>query len=697
MISFNQLNGQSVSDASGNTTLGTLSSQGAEFQRGLNNTAVGYGALRTNAPSSQHNTAVGLNALSNNTGSNNLAIGENALYNFPNPNPNSAQSGSSNVAIGNNAMQYNTVGIQNVVLGHQALNNNTTGFMNVAIGNNALQATSTGSENVAIGNQALNNNTTGNQNAVVGMGAGYYNTTGSNNAALGYNAMQNNTTGSDNVSIGNGALQANTAGNSHVAIGNAALQAHTSGDGNIAIGDFALATNTSGTDNVGIGVHTSSNNKSSCILLGNNAQALNDSEFAMGGINLIGPTPPLVTIAGYLPIRFHNYTIGGSPGTNNKQYYIPIYDDGSSGPLPVPEVIIANRSELDIGSGGVGLLIGFPSNYSAVTSVVIANGVNTYTITGAPSQTGYYVFYEEVASGFWPNIPSTYANLAQTPMLNSGLCAGVVFGNPLTFTYTIGSVTTTITYSPLAKNLDISDGYQYQQYNGQAAFLPASMFQWGGTGTGNPGSELWGEQVGTGTQTYTAWQGVSTPPNYQYNSIYKELYPFTSATAFTPMGSLTFGLGSRSIDSPRFESSAYSWIVNSSTLTLTASFPAGNTAMIGTSPGGIDVSSNANNGSPISITIQPSNRNTRYFMTVKSSDGTVTVGTNSAAVFFPQRLTQLNGTIRIIVYNSGQIFSLITNNPIPQDGGQYTATNGSGRFSGMVTLTRINPQTTTNH
>lgn len=81
-ISFNQLNGTSVSDASGNTTLGTFSLQGAELQRGLNNTAVGYGALQYNGPSCQHNTAVGLNALRKNAGNDNLAIGENALYNF---------------------------------------------------------------------------------------------------------------------------------------------------------------------------------------------------------------------------------------------------------------------------------------------------------------------------------------------------------------------------------------------------------------------------------------------------------------------------------------------------------------------------------------------------------------------------------------------------------------------------------------
>ena len=55
---FNQLNGPYVSDASGNTTLGTFSSSGLLGQRGLNNTAVGYGALRVN-PSGEHNTTEG--------------------------------------------------------------------------------------------------------------------------------------------------------------------------------------------------------------------------------------------------------------------------------------------------------------------------------------------------------------------------------------------------------------------------------------------------------------------------------------------------------------------------------------------------------------------------------------------------------------------------------------------------------------
>jgi len=478
-ISFNQLNGTDVSDASGNTTIGTFSLQGAEFHRGLNNTAMGYGALRDNTPSGQHNVALGLNALRTNAGNNNLAIGENALYNFLTPTI--AQSGNHNVAIGTNAIQCNVNGYQNVALGNQALNNNTTGYLNVAIGNNALQGSGagTGSCNVAIGNQALNNNITGIQNAIVGMGAAYYNTTGSNNAALGFNAMLNDISGSDNVAVGNGALNNNKSGDSNVAIGNAALQAHTDGDGNIAIGDFALSGSTINTDNIGVGRHVSANNKNSCILLGNHAQTMNDHELGMAGINLVAPFSSAPVLVGYIPIRLRNYNIGSTSGPQLQLYYIPIYS-GPPPPLPVPEVIIANHSSLGpIGSGGVGLLIGFPSSYSEVSSVVISNPSTggSYTIETTPALNGYYVFYEKDTS-FWPNIPSFYENLVQSPLKMPELCGGLVFGNPLSFTYTIDSVSTTVTYSPLDKNLNIGDGYQYQQYNGQAAFTPPSLFQW---------------------------------------------------------------------------------------------------------------------------------------------------------------------------------------------------------------------------
>ena len=116
-IRFNQLNGTSVSDTDGNTTLGTFSLQD---QRGTNNTAVGFGALRQNAPTAQHNTAIGLNALSKNTGSDNLAIGENALHNHATPS--ATQNGSNNLAVGNNAIQRNATGNHDRVSNHSGWN-----------------------------------------------------------------------------------------------------------------------------------------------------------------------------------------------------------------------------------------------------------------------------------------------------------------------------------------------------------------------------------------------------------------------------------------------------------------------------------------------------------------------------------------------------------------------------------------------
>jgi hypothetical protein len=144
LISFNQLNGSIVSDGNGNTTLGTLSSSNAisanANSANSNNTAVGVGALRTNAGG--HNIALGLNALANNTGSNNVAIGENALCNYKSVANPVVQTGDSNIAIGNNALGNNLVGAttligqNNVAIGH----NTDAGTQKscIQLGNNAI-------------------------------------------------------------------------------------------------------------------------------------------------------------------------------------------------------------------------------------------------------------------------------------------------------------------------------------------------------------------------------------------------------------------------------------------------------------------------------------------------------------------------------------------------------------------------------
>jgi hypothetical protein len=122
------------------------------------------------------NTVLGEDALSNNTGPGNTAIGFNALIN-------------------------NTTGVFNTANGFQALYSNTTGSANTANGWQALYS-NTGSANTANGEVALLFNTTGSNNTATGTAALRNNTTGSNNIALGYSAGFHLTHGNNNIDIG---------------------------------------------------------------------------------------------------------------------------------------------------------------------------------------------------------------------------------------------------------------------------------------------------------------------------------------------------------------------------------------------------------------------------------------------------------------------------------------------------------------
>ena len=145
----------------------------------------------------------------------------------------------------------------NTVLGDDALLNNT-GFGNTAVGFNALLANATGNSNTATGTQALITNTTGGGNTANGYQALFWNSTGSENTANGNNAIAFNTTGSENTASGNFALNANTTGFSNTADGDRAMWFNTTGSGNTALGRLALAFNTSGNKNIAIGFNAGS-------------------------------------------------------------------------------------------------------------------------------------------------------------------------------------------------------------------------------------------------------------------------------------------------------------------------------------------------------------------------------------------------------------------------------------------------------
>ena len=142
---------------------------------------------------SSNNTAVGANALSQNSAADNTASGYSALY--------SNSTGTSNSAIGFESLYANSTGNQNTASGFRALYRNTADD-NSALGFAALLDNTIGERNSALGSQALYRSG-GTGNDAVGYQALYANTTGNYNVAIGYQAGYYQTTGSDNIYIGN--------------------------------------------------------------------------------------------------------------------------------------------------------------------------------------------------------------------------------------------------------------------------------------------------------------------------------------------------------------------------------------------------------------------------------------------------------------------------------------------------------------
>ena len=199
---------QAPNNGSANLTLGLYAMTALNTTGGVQNTAIGDGALAANT-----------------SGTYNLAVGANALYS-------------------------NTTGSGGAAAGYGALLSNTTGAGNTAMGYEALYANTTGAGNTGFGHGALYQNTTASANTAVGDGALGANTTGATNTAVGDGALFANTTGSDNVGLGQGALASCTTGAANTVVGTAALPLITSGNGNTALGYQAGLNLTSGSENI---------------------------------------------------------------------------------------------------------------------------------------------------------------------------------------------------------------------------------------------------------------------------------------------------------------------------------------------------------------------------------------------------------------------------------------------------------------
>ena len=214
---------------------------------GNSNTASGKGALYSNTTGFQ-NTANGINALySNTTGNSNIAIGGGALKSNVAGSIGVAIGIFSQLYANNTETSYfNT----NTSIGSYSLCGsetpaNNTGIENTAIGQYALYSNTAGNNNTATGNYTLRNNTTGNENTAIGILALHLNTTGSFNTASGSGALYNNTTGNSNTAIGRNALSSGDAFSNSTAIGyNAQVTASNMirlGDANITSINGAVA------------------------------------------------------------------------------------------------------------------------------------------------------------------------------------------------------------------------------------------------------------------------------------------------------------------------------------------------------------------------------------------------------------------------------------------------------------------------
>lgn len=190
-----------------------MGSQSLLAALGFGNTALGYAALNANTGS--ENTALGTDALAYSVaGNGNTAIGSGAHY--------WGNEGSQNTAIGYVALFYN-VGTGNTGTGEHALfgtGYGVTGTNNTAAGQGALRTDQTGSNNTAFGVSALQNSDDGYGNAAQGFNALFANTRGFRNLGIGSDALYNNVSGSYNIALGFSAGSNVTTGNDNVHLAN---------------------------------------------------------------------------------------------------------------------------------------------------------------------------------------------------------------------------------------------------------------------------------------------------------------------------------------------------------------------------------------------------------------------------------------------------------------------------------------------
>ncbi|HUA66852.1 MAG TPA: tail fiber domain-containing protein [Alphaproteobacteria bacterium] len=240
---------------------------------GGENTANGTFALQSNV-TGNNNTADGFGTLeglgiAGGGGTNNIALGYNAGFNFSGNESYNIDIGNMGVSGESGVIRIGTPGVQTAVYIAGEIFGNGGGLTNlngsqfgatVALNNLTLNGTLNVPEGVIIksgGNVLMRADT--NLDFFSGIGAGGGLTSGIDNTGDGFEALGSTTSGSANTASGNTALLLNNTGSGNTADGVAALLQNRTGNNNVAIGWSALANlgfsnEAGGNNNIALGI-----------------------------------------------------------------------------------------------------------------------------------------------------------------------------------------------------------------------------------------------------------------------------------------------------------------------------------------------------------------------------------------------------------------------------------------------------------
>ncbi|MDR1699169.1 MAG: hypothetical protein LBR75_05035 [Prevotellaceae bacterium] len=315
----------------------------------------------------------------------------------------------------------NTTGSNNTAVGINALSNSTVSESNVAVGTNSQVQTTTGTRNTSVGVEALGGKQnlgqalTGNDNIAVGYQALYLNTAGNHNIAVGNNALANATGSYRNTAIGNSALFSMTDGaaitypgeyykGQNVAVGYESLK-FSDGGFNTAIGVQALAgAATIGIGNSNIGAPASLSKAAYNVAIGYRAGVTirnGIGNILIGSIDEISPQ---------IMDGNRNIIIGGQINAGG-------VDRNGDGQLAIGNYIYGSNGNLGLGKGILAQLTSGRFTREPSTVLDIDNGTNNgaIRIVDGTQGTGKVLTSDANGVGTWQNPSGNNITIEELP------------------------------------------------------------------------------------------------------------------------------------------------------------------------------------------------------------------------------------------------------------------------------------------